>query len=320
MTSISPSNSGGYQDADADTNAATDAEAKHAVLRGTADPGSPLTMLRGNALVWTTVFRIVDRWTAWKRKMNRSAPAYLRHVATITFPPPTGIQVNMMPILPCDLPGSVPGFLRQYIAVIKDCIFRLDRHEFSWSRVPQPVWYLTVDESPVVPGTTHRRRGLHVERTGVDGRFVTLSDPSFGDTLLWGDGYATKGGKTLGGILMASSVGGSCRVHPVMVDDPHTVTDSHGGLDHVRDLVGDDGETLDAGEVCWFTDRTPHESLPLPIDDASVGYRQFFRLVIGRVGTWYSRTNTANPLGIVPGPDTVVSDVDRFDPGLRDLA
>ena len=119
---------------------------------------------------------------------------------------------------------------------------------------------------------------------------------------------------------MASSVAGSCRVHPVLVDDPHTVTDSHGGLDHVRDLVGDDGETLDAGEVCWFTDRTPHESLPLPIDDASVVYRQFFRLVIGRVGTWYSRTNTANPLGIVPGPDTVVSDVDRFDPGLRDLA
>lgn len=46
-----------------------------------------------------------------------------------------------------------------------------------------------------------------------------------------------------------------------------------------------------AGQLCWLTDTTPHESLPLhpPANDQNAKrvYRQFFRLVVGPVSTWW---------------------------------
>ena len=55
--------------------------------------------------------------------------------------------------------------------------------------------------------------------------------------------------------------------------------------------------TLEANELAWITDRTPHESLPVN------GERQYFRLVVGKIGAWYAHHSTANP--IVPVPDDV---------------
>ena len=65
---------------------------------------------------------------------------------------------------------------------------------------------------------------------------------------------------------------------------------------------------LDAGELLWLSDHTPHEAVPNETGEAY--YRQFFYLTTG-VGVWYSQHNTANPLGIKP--DAEISDANKFD-------
>jgi hypothetical protein len=66
---------------------------------------------------------------------------------------------------------------------------------------------------------------------------------------------------------------------------------------------------LEAGELCWLTDRTPHEALPLTRSTDRV-YRQFFRLVVGPVDVWYARHSTPNPRGLQP--DARISFEDKF--------
>ena len=63
---------------------------------------------------------------------------------------------------------------------------------------------------------------------------------------------------------------------------------------------------LQAGELFWMTDRTPHESIPLEAGAA----RQFFRLVTGGIGMWYAAHSTPNPLGTQP--EAVVVHHDKF--------
>jgi hypothetical protein len=95
--------------------------------------------------------------------------------------------------------------------------------------------------------------------------------------------------------------------------NPHNVTDVHGGLQHARHLLPGLPRLLKAGKMCWITDRTPHEALPLPLPvpllhphEASGAPRQFIRLSV-----WYSRHSTAKPLGVLP--EAPVSDVDKFE-------
>jgi hypothetical protein len=127
----------------------------------------------------------------------------------------------------------------------------------------------------------------------------------------WGQG--TYEGGPVDGIYLASSVAGSTRVWPVTVVDPECgfedgcgFADAHGGIEHARARLGGPGYALGAGEVCWITDRTPHEAVPAE----KSGMRQFFRLVVGPISVWHSKHNTPNPLGVLP--DAPVSDVDKF--------
>ena len=54
-----------------------------------------------------------------------------------------------------------------------------------------------------------------------------------------------------------------------------------------------------------MTDRTPHESLPVPCkSNETPPRRQYFRLVIGTVSAWFADHSTPNPLGHLP-PDSV---------------
>jgi len=64
--------------------------------------------------------------------------------------------------------------------------------------------------------------------------------------------------------------------------------------------------SLQANELIWMTDRTPHESVPLEIAQP----RQFFRLVTGGIDTWYAAHSTANPLGVEP--EATVVGFDKF--------
>ena len=73
----------------------------------------------------------------------------------------------------------------------------------------------------------------------------------------------------------------------------------------MREHLGE-GVALKACELCWFTDRTPHEATPAPV----AGGRTFFRLVVGRISVWYSKHSTPSPLGVLP--DAPVCDEDKF--------
>ena len=126
----------------------------------------------------------------------------------------------------------------------------------------------------------------------------------------WGIGMV-RGTILEGGIYCCSTVDDTCEVFNCTVDDPRLI--GHlGDCEHLRPLIdeGSGGRKLKAGEMCWLTDRTPHESLPLPA--GSGRRRQFFRLVTSEVGLWYKAHSTANPLCGLDTEKTVVLEGSKF--------
>jgi hypothetical protein len=178
--------------------------------------------------------------------------------------------------------------------------------------IKRRVVYLTVHESLVPVGETQRRPGVHIERPGpgIGGRVCKFGD-DFYFSLAWGLGtWASNEDLPVDGIYMASNVAESCAIWPVLIDRPEEVTDRHGGLDPTMVAHLGPAHALGANELVWFTDRTPHQALPLRAPETEYVYRQFFRLVAGPIGVWHSKHNTPNPLGILP--DATISDEDKF--------
>ena len=105
-----------------------------------------------------------------------------------------------------------------------------------------------------------------------------------------------------GGIFMASSVADTSEIWDALVDGKVPgIADRQGGCEHLRGLIGQ-GTKLEAGELIWMTDCTPHEALP----QKESGYRQFFRVVTPCVTHWYADHSTENPEVPLPLNVTVV--------------
>ena len=64
----------------------------------------------------------------------------------------------------------------------------------------------------------------------------------------------------------------------------------------------------EAGEMVWMTDRTPHESLPIPAGTQ----RRYVRLVCSDVAAWYADHSTPNPLGVAPPTHVEIIHGDKF--------
>jgi len=110
-----------------------------------------------------------------------------------------------------------------------------------------------------------------------------------------------------GGIYLASSVSSSCRVWDCVVDTK--AVNRLGDVEYLRGVLPGPGMEMEAGQLYWITDRTPHESVPLK----EASFRQFFRLVTSQVSLWYSDHSTPNPLGVVPDPSlTKIVKGDKF--------
>lgn len=295
----------------------------HDLLHGTLDPDNPLAALRANPLVWTNIFSRVDKWytdhidtksVAYSCKLmddyyglfyNNIHNAVDFPKKDIRFPIPNDININMMPFEIYNPYNTLPVYLRNYLFIINGCMQDVNRS------YQDRIAYLTIQEGLVPVGQSQRRSGLHIERPS--GVILNSSDKK--DTLYaartFGAGYYSD--VPIDGIYMASTVANSCKVWPALITNPEEVADFHGGIEPLRDYLGE-GYALAANELCWLTDRTPHESLPLsaPTDDqtATHVYRQFFRLVVGPLSVWYSKINTPNPLGIQP--NAPISDADKF--------
>lgn len=250
------------------------------------------------------------------------------------FPPHTRdlINVNMMPFELFNHVKTLPVELQPYFDLIsKIPIFPNDKYRVA---------YLSIHESPMIPGgPSQRRPGLHIDQSLLvdksQSRVMHMSREKFSApkssyspeeyddkqmvrSICWGQGYYDwDRGVPVGGIWLASNIAGTTAVYPLTIDDPIGVVDSHGGIEHMRDVIEKKYEKrlLGANELCWITDRTPHESLPLPLAQypsqhtEQVYIRQFLRVVVGRVDVWYSKHSTPNPL---VEPDCPISDADKF--------
>ena len=299
---------------------------RRTMLGGTLDKANPLAKLRANPLVWSDIFHRVEYESLCKKSIVVSDDAYRiveqRTWAPLPFPESRGLNINMMPFRLFDPEGTLPEECKQWIPWIKSCMACYTSPEDFKARIA----YLTVHESDVACDMSHRRSGLHIERpggVGGEGRVsratgeqwalgIYQQEPHMPRFPCWGMGHwDTVNGVPVDGIYMASNVAESCAVFPALIDAPERVSDKHGGIEHLRELLGA-RYLLGAGELVWMTDRTPHESLPLPASRQSrqSRHRQFFRLVVGPISTWYSKHNTPNPRGTLP--NAVVSDVDKF--------
>jgi len=240
-------------------------------------------------------------------KENLQVPAQPKQafsvIKTVEFPAPSGININMMPIIIEDA-QSIPEKYRHYYPLIEAC--------FRIRMAPSKVGYLTINEGNIDAGASQRRGGLHIECPGylhgnIDshGKYQRVHD-CFGND---------RGDKFEGGIFMASTVSKSTAFWELKVEEPGEMVGSLGDLEHVRQLLPEEKKrVLEAGELVWFTDTTPHEALPLQ----SAGTRQFFRLVVGKLSQWNEEHNTPNPLGVTPDPKvTKVVKYNKFDPAAR---
>lgn len=241
---------------------------------------------------------------------ERMSGAFVREdSAPVTFPARQGLYCNMLPFRFEEL-ESLPAEFRGYWGLIARCAdhcrYSPMMQDVMEERDIEPiignrVVYLTVDERTPEPGASQRRGGLHVESGGLssgiefDPGAVHAMDPSHVS-----QGFTSDAGLPRGGIFMASTVADSTRIYNCRVlDTQGDVIGPHGDVERLRAVLDEDVKsyTLEANELAWITDRTPHESLPVN------GERQYFRLVVGEIGAWYAHHSTANP--IVPVPDDV---------------
>eukprot|EP00526_Cylindrotheca_closterium_P000475 CAMPEP_0113651054 /NCGR_PEP_ID=MMETSP0017_2-20120614/27202_1 /TAXON_ID=2856 /ORGANISM="Cylindrotheca closterium" /LENGTH=373 /DNA_ID=CAMNT_0000563677 /DNA_START=73 /DNA_END=1194 /DNA_ORIENTATION=+ /assembly_acc=CAM_ASM_000147 len=297
-----------------------------AVLSGTRDKQSPLKILQEHE---TTIVREIYSYIAnqWARHVKLTIPAALvgqchdrtrlrfnygrlndagfrreliddvnvtsngfddgfvafSRCGRVVFPPPANRNVNMLPFI-FGSKESLPDDLQCYHTLIEQCPYMADE--------VGKVGYLTVHESYVDATKAQRREGLHIESPGVF-QDAPEDQTSFEPAVEhpWGMGVMFGTDRYEGGIFMASSVSNTSEVWDALVDKNYPgIVDKHGGCEYLRPLIGK-GTKLQAGELIWMTDCTPHEAL---LQETS-GYRQFFRVVSPYVSHWYADHNTSNP-------------------------
>jgi len=307
-------------------------EIRHSFLLGTLRDNLPISKLQGNRYMLEDIINYVEKplydefylkhinknevpYMIWPRQDKFSKPDNIRMTFPIEFPPPKDININMMPI-------KMGGYLFHYLPdecshyaefIYGNCMATFYKTgEYPKDRIA----YLTIQEGLVPIGETQRRPGLHIERPGsikCGGKWHNADSQEYMN-IAWGLGRWGEDGLPSDGIFMASTINNSCAIWNCVIDNPEEVSDKHGGFEHMRHLLGEPRK-LRANEMCWFTDRTPHESLPIKAPEnnpnATHVYRQFFRLVVGPISVWYSKHNTPNPTGVQP--DAPISDDDKFE-------
>lgn len=190
-------------------------------------------------------------------------------------------------------PDCLPYLECLFRSALKDYFQELQSSEAN-------IAYLTIHEGKVAKDTSQRRPGLHTESPGFVRSPCAMKFQY--DDLSWGGGSFV-GGKRTGGIYMASNVAESTKVWDVKIRKP--VIGKLGDIEHLRKHLGD-GHFMEPDKLYWMTDTTPHESLPMKEDT----YRQYVRLVVGKVTVWYRDHSTPNPYGVQP--DAVILEGDKF--------
>jgi hypothetical protein len=200
------------------------------------------------------------------------------------------ININMMPFILQDI-NSLPDYLKDYFPLVYKSCANIS------PQIKERIAYLTIHESFVEKGKTQRRPGLHTDRSKIS----IENQVNLPGTIHWGGG-------PLGGIIIGSNLANTTKIYDCIVKDE--IIGKHGSLEHVRELITKEKFILNKeSELILISDHTPHEALPM----TKSGYRQFFRLVFGKVDVWYTQHSTPNPLGIVPSQSTKIINDNKFD-------
>ncbi|KAJ3327711.1 hypothetical protein HDU93_001830 [Gonapodya sp. JEL0774] len=195
-----------------------------------------------------------------------------------------------------------------YLTIIKHCAGFLEG-----------IGYLTIDERLVPVGEHHRRPGLHIEsptlwKESPVNELGKANSKFHPVPIDWGCGIKDLASrKKVEGIFFGSNVDGTSCVYPNVVLCP-AMADSLGSIEGYRHLLDTKPVVMRENEIYWITDKTPHESLPVRVRgnrNPKPVYRQFFRLVTGKIDVWYSKHNTPNTYGNVL-PDCRISHEDKF--------
>merc|ERR550539_25868 len=216
----------------------------------------------------------------------------------ILFPEPQDRNVNLMPFILGEK-DSLPDHLQCYYDCIQHC--PINKSEIG------SVCYLTVHESFVSAQSSQRRDGLHIEAPG---KISSSSSAVFtpGHEHHWGGGHFMSRDEYEGGIYFASNISNTSIVYNALIDkNVPGIVDEHGSCEHLRPFIGP-GTRLEAGQLVWMTDRTPHEAVPQDED----GYRQFFRVVTSKVSHWFAEHSTVNPKVALPD-DVIVVQGNKFE-------
>lgn len=213
------------------------------ILKGIVRGKNDLVVLEGNHLIWSRIFFYLKLHYYPYHIDKTSIPYLLPPVLTIPpvrFPKPTGLSINMMPVLLTCLGTSLPHFAQPYRRILASCPMHFHSElEPLLGPQHQEVGYLTVEEGWVPVGQSQRRPGVHIERPGsMEGGRAVKSRRLFRQQLEWGGGFCESDVLPVGGIFMASSAANSCKVWPLQICKPEQVTDGHGGLEHMRESWG----------------------------------------------------------------------------------
>lgn len=222
------------------------------------------------------------------------------------------VYVNMMPFDLWNPELTLPHYLQGYIKLIKQCQKYQkppdSKKQHKISHEEDHIAYLTVDERPITKiGEPQRRGGVHVESPGAL-RNKEIADkscyaPEISFYHHWGMGNID-GEYVYGGIYIASNMANTTAIWNSRVHDTFgDIIGPHGSLERCRDMLGPPSKLLEAGELVWISDRTPHESLPI---HTTTPTRQFFRLVVGTISFWFTDHNTPNPKYTLPPSVTVI--------------
>ncbi len=182
---------------------------------------------------------------------------YAVKTGSIRFPEFSGVRCLMMPYIQGD-PDSVPETYAPYKEIIESVYLKKG-----------DVGFLTIDESPVIAGTSHRGhlakhgRALHTEvGWRKENGFLQWA---------WGQGPEVKVDHDVQ-VLLANNLNNSC----ALWNAEHPDTSFDGDIGHLAELYPySDAIFMRAGEVYRIGVLTPHESMPVMHNFN----RQFLRIV-----------------------------------------
>ena len=296
------------------------------LIEGVCNETSPLSAFLGAPhllqMIWTIVYE------SWKEMIIQSKGFSIINTnwKDITFPPPQGVNINMMPFFmersfkKCKLPHYIEPYWSQIFG----------KHKVISEEEVGNIGYLTIHEGCVVENDTQGITGIHTDCSGE----VVLGENECGDIIYLGRVSEDNEDKMIynienrngggfmktrtyaslrscdhrrrmvqvpvlfGGIYMASNVSDYCEVWDCQVlpdNNGKEIIGNLGDIEHLREFLPN-SKRMSKNRIYWITDRTPHKSVPLEKGT----YRQYFQLVTSQVSVWFEEHYTKNPLGVVP--------------------